>query len=208
MVAALALLSSFVLASATILIRLGLRGGGPYTGYWINLVVGVVGIWLAVALTGGVSEVSASGVGYFMLAGLVGTEGREDVVAGVLQHLAAMGLDDRRAARERTVHHRADGLGVEVLRERGRADDVEEQDADLPEGPGGFGGWCRRRGQCRQPGLERRQGQVDHRVAQHTALGLEGLDAELELLLFRRHRRASYRLAPLAVRPHARRGRS
>ena len=31
MVAALALLSSFVLASATILIRLGLRGGGPYS---------------------------------------------------------------------------------------------------------------------------------------------------------------------------------
>jgi uncharacterized membrane protein len=72
MVVALALLSSFVLASATILIRLGLRGGGPYTGYWINLVVGTAGVWLAVALTGG-GEVSASGVAYFVLAGLVGT---------------------------------------------------------------------------------------------------------------------------------------
>ena len=73
MVAALALLSSFVLASATILIRLGLRGGGPFTGYWIDLVVGAVGIWLVVALAGGASEVSAAGVAYFVLAGLVGT---------------------------------------------------------------------------------------------------------------------------------------
>ena len=78
-------------------------------------------------------QAAAHGAFGVVLAGLVGTEGGQHVVAGVLQHLAAVGLDDRGAARQGTVHHGADGFGVEVLGERGRADDVEEQDADLLE---------------------------------------------------------------------------
>ena len=46
----------------------------------------------------------------------VRAEGRQDVVACVLQHLAAMGFDYRSAPRQRTVHHRADLLGIKVLR--------------------------------------------------------------------------------------------
>ena len=95
--------------------------------------------------------------------------------------------DDGGAARQGTVHHGADGFGVEVLGERGRADDVEEQDADLLERLGGFGRGRRRRSQCGQLGLERRQRRVDHRVTEQTALGLQGLDPGLELLLFGRH---------------------
>ena len=72
-VPALALLSALILAIATILIRQGLRDHGPYTGYWINLVVGTVGVWLVVALAGGPGPLSAAGVGYFALAGLIGT---------------------------------------------------------------------------------------------------------------------------------------
>src|SRR5881397_2139505 len=49
----LALASAFCSACATIFIRQGLRGRGPYTGFWINLVVGTVGLWAAVLLTGG-----------------------------------------------------------------------------------------------------------------------------------------------------------
>jgi hypothetical protein len=79
------------------------------------------------------------------------------------------------------------GFGVEVLGERGRAHDVEEQDADLPERLGGFGGGRRRRSQCGQLGLERRHRRVHHRITEQTALGLQGLDPGLELLLFGRH---------------------
>jgi hypothetical protein len=52
-VAPLAFASALLTAAATILIRVGLQRHGPYTGFWINLVVGTVGLWLAVALTGG-----------------------------------------------------------------------------------------------------------------------------------------------------------
>jgi hypothetical protein len=48
-----ALTSALVSASATILLRRGLRHDGPYTAVWINLAVGTVLVWLAVALTGG-----------------------------------------------------------------------------------------------------------------------------------------------------------
>ena len=47
--------------------------------------------------------------------------------------------DDGGAARQGAVHDGADVFGVEVLGERGRADDVQEQDADLPKAFGGFG---------------------------------------------------------------------
>src|SRR5207247_7231363 len=70
---ALALLSAPCSAGATIFIRHGLRGRGPYTGFWINLVVGTVGLWAAVLLTGGFGRPSAAGVAFFVLAGLIGT---------------------------------------------------------------------------------------------------------------------------------------
>src|SRR5256886_4051750 len=70
---ALALISALCSAGATILIRQGLRGRGPYTGFWINLVVGTVGLWAAVLVTGGFGQPSAAGVAFFVLAGLIGT---------------------------------------------------------------------------------------------------------------------------------------
>src|SRR2546427_6165798 len=69
----LALASAFCSAGATIFIRQGLRGRGPYTGFWINLVVGTVGLWAAVLLTGGFGRLSATGIAFFVLAGLIGT---------------------------------------------------------------------------------------------------------------------------------------
>src|SRR3989440_11087455 len=70
---ALALVSALCSAGATIFIRQGLRGRGPYTGFWINLVVGTVCLWAAVLLTGGFGHPSAAGVAFFVLAGLIGT---------------------------------------------------------------------------------------------------------------------------------------
>jgi drug/metabolite transporter (DMT)-like permease len=71
----LALVAAFSSAGATIFIRQGLRGSDPYTGLWINLVVGSGGLWIGVPLTGGFGRLSAAGLGFFVLAGLVGTAG-------------------------------------------------------------------------------------------------------------------------------------
>ncbi len=71
----LALAAALCSAGATIFIRQGLRGGGPYAGFWINLVVGTAGLWAAVLLTGGIGRPSAAGVAFFILAGLIGTAG-------------------------------------------------------------------------------------------------------------------------------------
>src|SRR5256886_14375972 len=65
--------SGFCWACATIYIRQGLRGRGRYAGFWINLVVGTVGLWAAVLLTGGFGRLSAPGIAFFVLAGLIGT---------------------------------------------------------------------------------------------------------------------------------------
>ena len=62
-------------AGATIFIRQGLRSDSPFTGFWINLVVGTGGLWTAVLLTGGVGRLSVAGFALFALAGLVGTVG-------------------------------------------------------------------------------------------------------------------------------------
>jgi uncharacterized membrane protein len=60
-------------AVATILIRQGLRGTDAFTAYWINLVVGTVGLWIAVPLLAPSERADLSGILYFALAGLVGT---------------------------------------------------------------------------------------------------------------------------------------
>jgi drug/metabolite transporter, DME family len=72
-VAALALSSALLSAAATVLIRQGLRGYGPFTGVWLNMLVGTVGLWLAVPFTGGLGRPTATAVGLFVLAGLIGT---------------------------------------------------------------------------------------------------------------------------------------
>ena len=73
LVPTLALSSALLSAAATILVRQGLRGSDPYTTFWINCMVGVAGMWLAVLVTGGLGEVSARGVLLFAAAGLLGT---------------------------------------------------------------------------------------------------------------------------------------
>ena len=89
---------------------------------------------------------------------------------------------------KRVVHHGADGLGVEVLGERGRADHVQEQDADLLEGLRGLG---RRRGRAvSAASLARAAASSDSTTASPSvdALGFQGGDRGFELLLLG-HRR-------------------
>jgi len=71
----LALGGALCSAAATIFIRQGLRGGDPYTGFWINVVVGTASLWAAVIVTGGPGHVSIRGALLFGLAGLIGTVG-------------------------------------------------------------------------------------------------------------------------------------
>jgi drug/metabolite transporter, DME family len=73
LVPVLALSAAFLGAAATILIRQGLRGSDAYTGFWVNVVVGAVGAWIAVGVTGGPGPVTATAIAFFVLAGLVGT---------------------------------------------------------------------------------------------------------------------------------------
>jgi DME family drug/metabolite transporter len=72
-VAALALCSALFSAAATIFIRQGLRGSGPYTGVWINMAVGAVCLWIGVLFTGGLGRPTPTAVALFVLAGLIGT---------------------------------------------------------------------------------------------------------------------------------------
>jgi transporter family protein len=70
-----ALTAAVLSAAATILIRQGLRGSDPYTGFWINCTVGFVGLWVAVLFTGGFGWFSMRSVVLFASAGLIGTVG-------------------------------------------------------------------------------------------------------------------------------------
>jgi uncharacterized membrane protein len=81
---AFALAAALLSAGATIFIRQGLRGSDSNTGFWINLVVGTAGLWVAVLVTGGVGRPSAAGIAFFVVAGLVGT------VAGRLLRFVAI----------------------------------------------------------------------------------------------------------------------
>ena len=73
-VPALALTAAILSAAATIFIRQGLRGSDPYTGFWINCMVGAVGMWIAVLATGG-GDFTMRSVLLFASAGLIGTVG-------------------------------------------------------------------------------------------------------------------------------------
>jgi drug/metabolite transporter, DME family len=72
-VAALAFTSALLSAVATVLIRAGFQRYGPYTGLWINVLVGTVVFWLVLAATGGPGRPSARSIAFFVLAGLIGT---------------------------------------------------------------------------------------------------------------------------------------
>jgi drug/metabolite transporter (DMT)-like permease len=71
----LALGGALLSAASTIFIRKGLRESDPFSGFWINLVVGTISLWIAVAFTGGVGHVSVRGALFFVCAGLIGTIG-------------------------------------------------------------------------------------------------------------------------------------
>ena len=129
-------------------------------------------------------EAAAHGALGIVLGRAVRAEGGQDAVAGVLQHLAAVGFDDGRAARQRTVHHRADFLGIEVLRQRGRSHHIHEEDADVLEDLGvmlhGGSGT-----QCREPTAQRPERRIGDGVAQEGSLRLEALDGKFQLLKLR-----------------------
>src|SRR5438309_2084648 len=57
----LALAGALCSAAATIFIRQGLRTSDPFSGFWINLLVGTISLWVAVLVTGGLGRVSAPG---------------------------------------------------------------------------------------------------------------------------------------------------
>jgi drug/metabolite transporter, DME family len=75
LVPVLALGAALFSAVATIFIRQGLRGSDPYTGFWINLIVGTGSLWIVVIVTGSVVHVTAKSMALFVLAGLIGTVG-------------------------------------------------------------------------------------------------------------------------------------
>ena len=75
LVAILALTAALLSAVTPIFARQGLRGSDPYTGAWVNMIVGAVGLWVCVIVTGGVGEVSSRSLLLFTAAGLFGTVG-------------------------------------------------------------------------------------------------------------------------------------
>jgi uncharacterized membrane protein len=69
----LALTSAFCSAVATLLIQKGLLRSNFYAAFWINVTVGVVGLWSAVLLLVPPAAYDWSAVPYFVVSGLVGT---------------------------------------------------------------------------------------------------------------------------------------
>src|ERR671925_2371542 len=80
----LALAGALCSAVATMLIQRGLRHANFYAGFWINIIVGMVGLWAVVLLVVPHDDYHWSAVPYFVLSGLVGT------AAGRLFRVAAI----------------------------------------------------------------------------------------------------------------------
>lgn len=80
----LALTAALLSAGATIWIRHGLREAGAYAGFWVNVAVGTIALWTAVLVTGGPGRITATGLAFFVAAGLIGT------VAGRLLRFVAI----------------------------------------------------------------------------------------------------------------------
>ena len=110
-----------------------------------------------------------------VFAGAVGAESRQQVVAGVLQHLATMVQDDGGERGQRAIDHDLDVFRVEVLAELGRTDDVQEHHADLAQPPLCSRCRCRRccSVQLSQLLTQGAKCRVHHRVAEHGALGVQ-----------------------------------
>jgi uncharacterized membrane protein len=73
--AVVAIISAVCSAGATILIRQGLQHSNTYTGYWINLVVGVSGLWIAAFFLTPDDVLSLQAIPFCILSGLIGTVG-------------------------------------------------------------------------------------------------------------------------------------
>jgi uncharacterized membrane protein len=71
----MALSSALCTAVAATLIQRGLRGSNFYAGFWINIAVGMIGLWTATLLLVPYGEYSWRAVPYFVFSGLVGTTG-------------------------------------------------------------------------------------------------------------------------------------
>jgi uncharacterized membrane protein len=71
----LALTSAVCSAVATMLIQRGLRHANFYAGFWVNVVVGMVGLWTLVLLLVPRTDYHWSAVPYFILSGVIGTAG-------------------------------------------------------------------------------------------------------------------------------------
>lgn len=69
----MALAGAFLSAVATILLRQGLRSSNFYAGSWINVAVGVVGLWAAAFVWVPRDDYQLSAVPFFVVSGLVGT---------------------------------------------------------------------------------------------------------------------------------------
>jgi len=80
----LALTSALCSAVATMLIQRGLRRGNFYAGFWINIAVGMIGLWSIVLLLVPRADYHWSAVPYFIFSGVVGT------AAGRLFRVAAI----------------------------------------------------------------------------------------------------------------------
>lgn len=69
----MALASALCSATATILIQRGLRRSNFFAGFWINVAVGMLGLWSAVFLLVPREEYTWRAVPYFVLSGVLGT---------------------------------------------------------------------------------------------------------------------------------------
>src|SRR5262249_56340148 len=71
----MALSSALCSAVATTFIQRGLRRSNFYAGFWINIVVGVIGLWSIVLLVVPYQDYNWRAVPYFVFSGVVGTAG-------------------------------------------------------------------------------------------------------------------------------------
>ena len=71
----MALSSALCSAVATAFIQRGLRRSNFYAGFWINILVGVIGLWSIVLLVVPFHEYNWRAVPYFVFSGVVGTAG-------------------------------------------------------------------------------------------------------------------------------------
>src|SRR5262245_48453059 len=70
---ALALMGALCSAVATIAFRQDLRYSNTFSGFWINLTVGLVCVWIATWLTVPASAMHAKAIPFFIGSGLLGT---------------------------------------------------------------------------------------------------------------------------------------